>query len=491
MPAIQIHEDAQPWRDRRREGAGLSRGAASIPLRFWHSRSVRWQVLATFIIINILAVAATSVIVIFNAKRATEVEIAASITVAERVVRAGIDELSRTTPGGIMLEDLVMRIGPMRHVRLLITTPGGRPIWQAHPTSETLDQNEHAAPAWFAAMIRVDDLSREIPVTSSGSRIGTVLVLGEPRDEIAEVWADMSGLAAVAGLVDLSVILVLYFAFGRVLTPLSALSDGLRQLELGHFRHRLIEPAPQELADLARRFNALAGSLALARDENLKLHHRLITAEDHERRLIARELHDELGPCLFGLKANMGSLDRLADDLPSGKSGRMRERLATLVGIVDRMQTANRRLLRRLRPAALGEIALADALAALVSELAQNDGAPRIELQCSGLAESYGECADLTIYRCVQEGVTNALRHAQAKVLRLTIDECKTLGVLQLELLDDGCGIDPDLAPGMGLTGMRERVEALGGTFTISAATSGGTRVGVSLPLELAGRAKS
>jgi two-component system sensor histidine kinase UhpB len=187
----------------------------------------------------------------------------------------------------------------------------------------------------------------------------------------------------------------------------------------------------------------------------------------------------------------MGSLDRMADDLPSGKSGRMRERLATLVGIVDRIQTANRRLLRRLRPAALGEIALADALAALVSESAQHDGAPRIELQCSGLAESYGECVDLTIYRCVQEGLTNALRHAQAKLLRLTIEECATLGALELELLDDGCGIDPDLAPGMGLTGMKERVEALGGAFTISEAPAGGTRVGVSLPLELAGRAKS
>jgi two-component system sensor histidine kinase UhpB len=143
-------------------------------------------------------------------------------------------------------------------------------------------------------MVRADNLSREVPVLSAGRRIGTVWVIGEPRDEIAEVWSDMSDLAVIAALVDISVILVLYFAFGRVLTPLSALSEGLRQLEHGRFGHRLIEPKAYELADLSRRFNALAGSLGLARTENITLNRCLVTAQEDERRLIAKELHDEL-----------------------------------------------------------------------------------------------------------------------------------------------------------------------------------------------------
>jgi two-component system, NarL family, sensor histidine kinase UhpB len=490
MTAIQFDEEAPRWRRREHGARRANAGAAPGLLRLWHGRSVRWQVLATFVLINILAVAATSVIIIFNAKRATEVEIAASIGVAERVVRASIDDLNRAMPDGMLLEDLLRRIGPMRHVRLLVSTATGRPVWLAHSARDATSGKDGEAPAWFAALIHVDHLSRDVPVVSQGQRIGTVLVLGDPRDEIAEVWSDMSGLAILAGMVDLSVILVLYFAFGRVLTPLSALSNGLRQLEQGHFRHRLDEPATQELADLVRRFNALATSLGLARAENISLHRRLFTAEDDERRLIARELHDELGPCLFGLKANMGSLERLADDLPPEKAGRMRGKLAILVGIVDRVQAANRQLLRRLRPAALGEIALADALAALASEFTQHDGAPEITLHTSGLAESYGERIDLTIYRCLQEGLTNALRHARAEHVTATIEASSPPAEddgghrLHFALQDDGCGIAADARLGMGLTGMKERVEALGGTFAIATLPSGGTRLSIALASE-------
>ncbi|WP_170937335.1 MULTISPECIES: LapD/MoxY N-terminal periplasmic domain-containing protein [Rhodomicrobium] len=251
MPAIDLPGGAQAWRAHR-AGAGKSGwGVAAMP-SLWRGRSLRWQVLATFILINLVAAIATASLVLFNAKRATEAEIAASVAMAERFVRASIDNFDRAIPGGLWLEDLPGRIGPMRHVQLLIATAGGTPIWQEHSPRGEARRHEAAAPRWFASMVRVDDLSREIPVMSGGRRIGTVLVTGEPEDEIAEVWSDMSDLAVVGILVDLAVILVLYFAFGRVLTPLSALSDGLRQLEHGHFRHRLAEPKARELADLAR-----------------------------------------------------------------------------------------------------------------------------------------------------------------------------------------------------------------------------------------------
>lgn len=496
MSAIQFHDEAQSWRRSLLASQRSIAGAAGLLTRLahllWHGRSVRSQVLATFLVINIIAAGATAAIVIFNAKRATEVEIAASVATAERLVRASVDDLGHTIPGGLMLEDLLTRIGPMRHVRLLISTPNGKPVWLARLTSDGGDGKDHAAPRWFAAMINVDDLRREVPVVSSGVRIGTILVLGDPRDEIAEVWADMSSLGAMGLAVDLGVILILYFAFGRVLTPLSALSDGLRQLEEGRFRHRLPVPKTKELAGLAHRFNALAGSLGLARTENLELHRRLIEAQDDERRLIARELHDELGPCLFGLKANLGSLDRIAGALPPNEAARARERTAILAEIADRLQTVNRRLLQRLRPMALGAIPLVDAISALIPEFAQHENAPHFRFHPAHLAESYGDCVDLTVYRCLQEGLTNVVRHARAQVVDIRIEETpytffgegEPVRSLQIAIRDDGSGISPDVRLGMGLTGMKERVEALGGRFSISALASGGTRLEVFLPLD-------
>src|SRR5262245_14266405 len=132
MQATQLHQYVRSWQAEWHIGRRLSAAVSSVLLRLahmlWHGRSVRWQVLATFLVINVIAAVATSAIVIFNAKRATEVEIEASIATAERLVRASIDDLSHDVPGGIMLGDLLTRIGPMRHVRLLISTPSGRPV---------------------------------------------------------------------------------------------------------------------------------------------------------------------------------------------------------------------------------------------------------------------------------------------------------------------------------------------------------------------------
>ncbi|WP_170937046.1 MULTISPECIES: ATP-binding protein [Rhodomicrobium] len=481
MPAIHQPYAARAWHGHRAGRGAIAWAGAALP-SLWRGRSLRWQVLATFILINLIAALATASLVLFNAKRATEAEIAASVAMAERFVRTSIDSLDRAMPGGLWLEDLPGRIGPMRHVRLLISTVGGKAIWQEHSSGGGARPHEAAAPRWFASMVHVDDLSREIPVISGGRRLGTVLVTGEPEDEIAEVWSDMADLAAVGLLVDLSVILVLYFAFGRVLTPLSALSAGLRQLEQGHFRHRLLEPKARELADLACRFNALAGSLGTAQAENIRLNHRLLTAQEDERRLIAHELHDELGPCLFGLRANMAVLNRLASDLPEEKAGRVRSRVQILSEIAGRVQTVNRRLLQRLRPIALGDVPLADLLAALVSEFEKHDDAPDIAFRPVQLADSYGDCVDLTLYRCLQEGLTNIVRHAQAKSVELRIED--GLGAVRLSLRDDGLGMAAGTPLGMGLSGMKERVHALGGSVSISAWATGGTCLEITLPAE-------
>jgi two-component system sensor histidine kinase UhpB len=107
------------------------------------------------------------------------------------------------------------------------------------------------------------------------------------------------------------------------------------------------------------------------------------------------------------------------------------------------------------------------------------------------LLPSYGDSIDLTVYRCVQESLTNALRHANATHIAIALDETGGDGAVHVTVRDDGCGIASNAPPGRGLRGMQERVQALGGSFVIDGAHGDGTRVQVLLPTRPADGASS
>jgi two-component system sensor histidine kinase UhpB len=343
-------------------------GAGRLLRWLWYDRPVQWQLLASFVLINLATGTAAGVVVIYNTHEATVVEVAASMEVAEQVVRSTADQLARDAshtshshaPETLplhALESLPLRLRHLRHVRIAIADASGQRI-SGHPADVDGAQGRRAhAPRWFAALLRFDRLSREVPVTPGGRHLATVLVTSQPADEMAEVWRDVSELAVVVLIANVMVIGLFHLVLGRVLDPLTSLATGLRELEQGRFRYRLARPRVRELGDIVDRFNALAGALEAARTDNARLSRRLITVQDDERREIATELHDELGACLFGLRANVLSVQRLADSLPAGSADLMRKRAATLVEVSERIQSTNRRVLRRLRPMALGHAA--------------------------------------------------------------------------------------------------------------------------------------
>jgi two-component system sensor histidine kinase UhpB len=289
--------------------------------------------------------------------------------------------------------------------------------------------------------------------------------------------------------VNIAVIGVLYFLFGRVLDPLTGVARGLADLEQRNYRVRLARPRAQELAAITDRFNALAHALDAARAENETLNHRLITAQDDERRRTALELHDEVGPSLFGLKANAGSIATAAAELPEQAASRMTARVRDMLAIIEHLQSINRSMLNRLRPMALGHVPLHDILAELVRERARQH--PEIEFSFSApkLMRGYGDSVDLTVYRCVQESLTNVIRHAQAKHVGIELGEVgrdgSGSGVRQLALTvrDDGRGIDPGASLGFGLRGMQERVQGLGGSYKVETAGGRGTCIRILIPL--------
>ena len=469
-------------------GQAVSRSEAlRLPrLRFaaWHWLSLRAQLLVVFILIDLIAAFVAGGVMIKRARTSTRVEIAASMNLAEALVAETIRVTQQQSPANALSEARSLRGPFMRHVRISVRNAADLPLMTG-PAPANADA-DRAAPAWFMALIAPPVERRELPIIAEGQRVGSILITGEASDEVAEVWENTLALATAGSVVNIAVILLLYALFGRVLKPLTGLAHGLRDLEQRNYRVRLVRPGAPELGAIADRFNALAQALDALRGENSELNRRVITAQDDERRRTALELHDEVGPCLFGLKANATSIATIA---AGASASDVEDRARDMLAIVDHLQTINRSMLNRLRPMALGHVPLGDLVAQLVTERAGQQPQTQISFAPGRLPPSYGDSIDLTVYRCVQESLTNALRHANATHIAIALDGTEQ-GV-QVTVRDDGCGIDPNAPPGRGLRGMQERVQALGGSFVIEGAHGRGTRVQVLLPTRPADGASS
>jgi two-component system sensor histidine kinase UhpB len=444
--------------------------------------SVRTQLLLVLIALTAAAWLIGGAVTILHARKATRIEIDAAMELAEALCRDAIPIVQQSTSPGRALASIPAQVGRLRHVRLSVTNAAGDVITPAPRISHQNGEARPPAPAWFAAWIAPPADRRELPVVAGGQRLGSIVLASAPGDEIAEVWENATALAEVALAIGVAGIFILHLLFGRVLAPLKSLAEGLLDLGRSDYAVRIEPPQAEELAVIAERFNALAEALDAMKVENRRLSTRLITAQDDERRQTAFNLHDEVAPYLFGLKANATSIANGAKG--TAAETRAREMLTMIAGL----QAMNRSILNRLRPMALGQVPLGDLLSALVDERARQHPALSIGFSAEGLHPSYGESIDLTLYRCVQESLTNVVRHADAQQVRVTLTHMSSSDDaghgsprLILVVADDGHGIKSGQPQGLGIQGMRERVQALGGECRWQA--DGGTTVRIEIPV--------
>jgi two-component system, NarL family, sensor histidine kinase UhpB len=452
--------------------------------RVWYRRSVRAQLLVTFVVIGLVATLVAGGVTILQARKSTRLEIAASLRMAEILIGETTDLLQQQVPAEQFLLNLPAQLRFVRHLRVSVREAAGVPVTSDR---DARGDERSPAPAWFAGLIAPPPITREVPVMVKGQRIGSVLLAGEPSDEIAEVWENTVDFAIVSLLVGLAAIGALHMLLGRVLDPLTALAAGLVDLERRNYQVRLSRPHAAELAAITDRFNALAHALDALRAENARLNGRLITAQDDERRRTALDLHDEVGPSLFGLKANATSIANAAGPATDSLLGRLRERANEMLAIVAHLQAVNRSMLNRLRPMALGHVPLADLVSEFVRERARQHPDISFELTTGQLPHGYGDTIDLTVYRCIQEALTNVVRHAGATAVEIDLAERDGAAAggrsLELVVRDDGCGIDPAARFGRGLRGMQERVQALAGSCRVHAEADHGTILCITIPL--------
>lgn len=238
-----------------------------------------------------------------------------------------------------------------------------------------------------------------------------------------------------------------------------------------------------ELLELHRQRKKAQLNLAKAYDRLRGLTRRLEATKEEERRRIARELHDEMGPALTAVIINLQLITNGKDTEKSD------QRVSESIEIVDRMVQQIRDLSLALRPPLLDEIGFLSAIRAYLETQAERTGLI-IEVESPPELIDFPAEVEITAFRVIQEAVSNAIRHAEATEVRVSIEH--DAGTLILAIKDNGVGFDTDVvvnmtapAASVGLVGMRERVQILGGEFFIESEPGSGTAIDVRIPVEV------
>jgi len=230
------------------------------------------------------------------------------------------------------------------------------------------------------------------------------------------------------------------------------------------------------LTELARHAGAAVYAAGLA-DDLQASRQRLVEAREEERRRLRRDLHDGLGP---GLASVVLGLDLAAGQLradPGSAHAVLTEVKAEMVTAVDEI----RRLVYELRPPALDDLGLVGAIRQQAERIGRRHPMLSIAVEAPESLPSLPAATEVAAYRIATEAMTNSARHSRGTrcTVRIGLD-----GQVSLEVADDGAGLPPLTAAGVGLAAMRERAQELGGTFEIRAAAEGGTRLLATLPLD-------
>ena len=336
-----------------------------------------------------------------------------------------------------------------------------------HPVVKRCFGDPGGAPGFVEWMLSrfVGDGSRYTDVIEGGPGvvIGELMVTPDFEHEAMAVWDQLK----IVGGATMSILVlnfIIYRPVRRALRPTDHIIDTMRQLESGDLRARMPRPRLRELRDIAIGFDHLADRLQQTLDERQGIAQRLITVREEERRHLSRELHDEFGQLLTSVTADAaflsGKLKGSRDDLLPA--------VASIRAVATQMMESLQGILAQLRPQGLDEFGLEAGVVHLVDGWRGRTTGCEIELMIEGEFDDLPDDLTVSLYRIVQEALTNAIRHGSPEHIEVQLVRNETN--ISVVVNDDGSGVGAaSRRGGFGLLGMEERVAALGGTLCVQA----------------------
>jgi two-component system, NarL family, sensor histidine kinase UhpB len=387
--------------------------------------------------------------------------------------------------GAPALQLFLQSLGRVRSSDIVLFDEQGAELYRSPPSPYKAGRD---APAWFSSLVA------PLPVVRSFEfPAGKVEVRSNASRAVLDAWDGMLRLAGAASALLVLANVAVFWWVGRTTKPFGHIVAALDRVQRGHFDTQLQALPGREAAAIGAAFNRMVGQLG----EHIQTERRAAHAEaqlhssreltrwidqhvEAERKLIARELHDELGQSVTAMRSLALSIEQrvAAQDAAAAQAARV------IAAESSRLYDAMHGIIPRLAPLVLDNFGLVEALEDLAERTRRShEGLTLVTTFALGDAPLHPELA-LTLYRAAQEGITNALQHGQAPAVGLRLDS--DAQTVRLELVDQGRGLPADgwNRPGhYGLRWLEERVQSLGGTLTVQANLPQGVRLAVSLPL--------
>jgi two-component system, NarL family, sensor histidine kinase UhpB len=326
----------------------------------------------------------------------------------------------------------------------------------------TIRLTANNVPDWFISLLRIPNLASAHPVIIGNKRVGDIIFSPDLSADLIEKWLGFWAIVLSGSVLLVLAALSAYLTTTMALRPLEQLGAGLARMQQGDYDNTIPLLGPPEIRKSCEEANQLARKLKRLAQDNRGMLRKIVSLQDDERRELARELHDELGPLLFAIRANAIAL---AGPFENAAAADPEAPASQLIEAAEAVQHASRRILEGLSPLYLDELGLEKSIQTLLQNAHATLPTVATTSQVDPRLDSLDRLLSQTIYRVIQEAVTNVIRHAQATTLNVVAtmrDEAVTI-----EVSDDGVGFPDNVSLGRGLTGMSDRSRALDGKLDL------------------------
>jgi two-component system sensor histidine kinase UhpB len=433
--------------------------------------------------LTVLFVAAVLALQLRSMRDSVNEEVVAANRVASQLLnRTAWRYAAQGTPAMLAF---LQGVGRIRSNDITLYDADGKELYRSPPPSYKAGRD---APAWFDALISPPPSVQAIEFPD-----GKLEVRSNASRATVDAWDYTLWLAGGALALLVLVNTLVFWLVGRTVRPFGQIVSALNQVQAGRFDAALPPLAGTEAAAIGSAFNRMVRDL----QDRIDAEKRAVRAEtqlsdsreltrwieqhvEEERRMIARELHDEFGQSVTAMRSMALSIAQRS----AARDPQAEQAARTIADEASRLYDAMHGIIPRLTPLVLDNFGLAEALEDLVERTRRSQPGVQIDVRMTlGAARLPAEIA-LAVYRAAQEGITNALRHGHAQHLQLCVDAVDS--GLTLTLTDDGDGLPADWSERAGHYGLRwlaERAQALRGRLELAAGAPRGAVLRLALPL--------